>query len=201
MISLVRRLNHDNTSNKDSHDDNDSISLLKQQGGRNYSDVCVAKLCAGDIFGETCLMEKGTSLFSDISCNVTNGIYNSSNYSSAIIEGRKQLPKIHSNNMPSGCASSSSSSLKELNNQENRRRNSAIIKSNPYSAICDTIAICYRLDKVQIQMEDWDKETFEKLSTMAVSYPKDDNQLYQAYLDQIRFQRQSKELVHKLVYN
>ena len=195
----MRRLNHDSNSNKERCDDNGSISLSKQQNGRNYHDVCVAKLCAGDIFGEACLMEKGTSLFSDISSNVNIGICSSYSSTSANIEGRNHLPKLHSKNLPSSCASSSSS-LKELHNQKKRGRNSAIIKSNPYSAICDTIAICYRLDKVQIKMEDWDKETFEKLSTMAVSYPKDDIQLYEAYLNQIRFQRQSKELVHKLVY-
>ena len=43
----------------------------------------------------------------------------------------------------------------------------------PYSAVCETKAVCYRLDKNQIDRCGWDPNTKRLLYIMAVKYPGD----------------------------
>ena len=60
----------------------------------------------------------------------------------------------------------------------------------PYTALCETLTICYRLDKMQMTREDWDEATRRKLSSYSASYP-DDSALLQTHFDDIRFRERS----------
>lgn len=162
-----------------------------------FCDICVAKLCAGDIFGEASVIVK-------------NHRFTEGNLSKRNSSGHEYRRRIENNFLNGDDMNSECTSFYEDYNRGFHHGLSSpkgggsdtstlmMTQQNPSSVVCDTLAICYHLDKVQINLEDWDKETLSKLSTMAVSYPKDEI-LYKAHLDQIKFQKQSKVLVNQLV--
>jgi len=67
----------------------------------------------------------------------------------------------------------------------------------PYTALCETWTICYRLDKMQMGRDDWDASSRERLSSYSASYP-DDSVLLQTHFDDIRFRERSASYVKAL---
>ena len=63
--------------------------------------------------------------------------------------------------------------------------NPCLRKLFPSTAVSETKAICYRLDKKQMDRCGWDQSTRTLLSIMAIKYP-DDTILVQAYVDRKR---------------
>jgi CRP-like cAMP-binding protein len=57
----------------------------------------------------------------------------------------------------------------------------------PYTAVCETIAVVYRVDKKQMQKSDWDKE-IESIKLM--TYPPD-NELIKNHFAKRRLQRET----------
>jgi hypothetical protein len=67
----------------------------------------------------------------------------------------------------------------------------------PYTALCETWTICYRLDKMQMAREDWDAGSRERLSSYSASYP-DDSVLLQTHFDDLRFRERSASYMKAL---
>ncbi len=67
----------------------------------------------------------------------------------------------------------------------------------PYSAVCDTMTILYRLDKMQIAKDQWKLITDSKLASKISSYP-DDAALIKSHLDQQKFNKKRDIFIKSL---
>jgi hypothetical protein len=67
----------------------------------------------------------------------------------------------------------------------------------PTSAKSETLSICYRLDKIQLEKSHWDKETKRKLIARSVKI-QDDSTLLRSHLKQNNFKKKSAVIVRKV---
>ena len=67
----------------------------------------------------------------------------------------------------------------------------------PTSIVSETLSICFRLDKVQLQGYPWDDNTKKKLSTRIIRF-QDDETLKKAKLNEVKIKKQSDIIVRKL---
>jgi hypothetical protein len=70
-----------------------------------------------------------------------------------------------------------------------------------YSAVCDTMTILYRLDKMQITKDQWGTLAKDsKLTSKTASYP-DDATLIKSHLDEQKFNRKRDTFIKSLRKN
>uniref|UniRef100_A0A7S4HXZ6 Cyclic nucleotide-binding domain-containing protein n=1 Tax=Odontella aurita TaxID=265563 RepID=A0A7S4HXZ6_9STRA len=122
LVSMLRTLTVDVGSGEDVHNEQE------QEEHSIDCEVCVAKICAGDIIGEATILDpEGLGVF-------------------------------------------------------------------PSSAVCETQAVCYRLDRVQIKNTEWDDRTRAELKSIAVVYP-EASILLQAHIDHLQFKKRSSQIM------
>ena len=60
----------------------------------------------------------------------------------------------------------------------------------PYTALCETYTICYKLDKTLIQGEEWSGTGLEKIHSHAISHP-GDSVLLQSHFEDMKYKESS----------
>ena len=67
----------------------------------------------------------------------------------------------------------------------------------PTTAISETLSICYRLDKIQLEQKHWDYETKKKLAARSIKF-QDDATLLRRHFEQNKFKLKSALIVKKV---
>lgn len=67
----------------------------------------------------------------------------------------------------------------------------------PTSIVSETLSICFRLDKVQLERNHWDAQSKKKLSEMMTTF-QDDDTLKKKKSDESKIKKQSELIVRKV---